>query len=196
MAHTLDGDDVYGGPCLRTVRAIHSARKYTLVSACPDPDGPYRAHLGRNLRKRAALKVHGAAVHLHLVLWSWRRQLLVHACAQFTVRYLFEQPRRKALQDGARSGPPKGSARPLRRHRSPLWGGTSERRRLRGEAGRGLITRRSTRSPGAVICCPIPSEFVQGGHFLCPNHSLFDPLQVYVSIVGRDIPSRPIWRAI
>ena len=168
MGHTLDGDDVFGCPCLRTVRVIHSVRRYRLLSACPDRDNPCRSHLGRNLRKRAALKVHGAAVYPFLALWSWR-QLLDYARAQFIVRDLFEQPRRNALQDGARSGPPRGSARPLRRHRSPLWGGTSERRRLRGEAGRGVISRRSARSPGAVAYyCPIRSEFVPVGHLRIP----------------------------
>ena len=149
MGQTLDSNDVFDG------------RRLRIVSSC-------WSNLARSLRKHASIKLPDATMHPRFALWS-SRPPLDHARAQLIVRDLFEQPWRKALQDGARSSPPRGSARPLRRRRSPLWGGTSERRRLRGEAGRGVISRRSARSPGAVAhCCPIRSEFVQGGHLRIP----------------------------
>ena len=65
-----------------------------------------------------------------------------------------------------------------------------------GEAGRGLISRRSARSPGAAVCCrPTRSEFVQGCHFCIPIilYSTHSELAFRLSI---ETPSCPIWRAI
>ena len=114
------------------------------------PGSSCRSNLARNLQEARAREGSRCRQVLRASCCGRGDELLDHARAQSIVRDLFEQPRRNALQDGARSGPPRGSARPLRRRRSPLWGGTSERRRLRGEAGRGAISRRSARSPSAV----------------------------------------------
>jgi hypothetical protein len=71
------------------------------------------------------------------------------------------------LQNRRCSGPPKGSARPLRRLRSLQWRGTSERRRLQGEAGRGVISGRSDQWDIEVLgCCLKPSGVVQCCHDL------------------------------